>query len=186
VVKTQAGRLLAASISVAVLGMASMAACAVPAPSAAAEALAYMRAHPVAPEAGMTQAVILTVDDVGFAGTAAQEARCPASLAAVVRGAAGSEPGCGAWSGTAETAAGQLASFSCGSIPARAACPLMLTASGYVPSPGDYVRIRLHVQIASPGDIQVITEFAVGSILSQAPDPGGPVFVTTPAEAGGA
>lgn len=147
----------------------------------ATEALGYMRAHPVPAVAGMVPAVILTADVAGFAGAAARQAGCPASETALHRGTAGHEPACGAWSGTAETAKGDLVTFTCGSITYREMCSLMQIPGGYIPGPGDYVRLPLSGYVATAGEIRVITEFAVEGILQQSPDPGGPSFVTAPA-----
>ena len=148
--------------------------------SPSAEALAYVRAHPVRPVAGMTTGVLLSVDVAGFAGAAATEAGCPPSLTAYIAPAAGSPPACAAWSATAETAAGAEVSLSCGSAAARLPCPMLVDGNEntYVPSPGDFVRFRTGGLISAPGDIRPITQFALLDLLGQSPDPG-PVFVTT-------
>ncbi|MGH3405336.1 MAG: hypothetical protein ACRDRJ_22955, partial [Streptosporangiaceae bacterium] len=176
---------LAAVLAAAVLA-ALVAACGSGPPSPAsprAEAIAFMRAHPVAAVSGMTAGVIVTVDDAGFAGAAAREAGCPVALTAEVMGAVGSLPGCGAWLATAETAAGQVAVLSCGSIAARRECPLEERAGGYIPLPGDYVRFVTGGQIAAWSDIRVIEEFAVAALLAQASG-SGLGWVTSPAGAG--
>jgi hypothetical protein len=96
-----------------------------PAPSGAALALAYMRAHPVPSRAGMTTGVILTLQEDGFAtARGALTPPCPAQLTARVAGALDTGPICGAWEATAETVTGQVARLSCGSITARRSCPL--------------------------------------------------------------
>jgi hypothetical protein len=150
-----------------------------PQPSPAAAALAYMTAHPVAPVAGMTAGIVLSSTDTGFFGAAESEAGCPATLTAFTGKAAGNQPACGAFTATAETPSGQVVTISCGSIPARRACPAMLTAPGvYIPLPGDYVRFASGGTIAAAADLRDIAMFAVDI---PAPDTGGPVWVTTPA-----
>jgi hypothetical protein len=168
----------------ATLGIASAtAACGGAAPSPAAAALAYMQAHKVPAVAGMTAGVVLASNDVGFFGTAARQAQCPATLTAFTAGAAGGQPLCGAFDATVETPSGQVVAISCGSIAGRTACPPMLTAPGvYIPSPGDYIRFRDGGVIAASGDIQGLAMFAVNVPLH---DTGGPVWVTAPASGGG-
>jgi hypothetical protein len=162
--------------------------------AAAAEAAAWMAQHPAAERPGWVDAMILPGGwaDVGFIGAAAREA-CPSMYkdgngdnpqteALIV----GNLPGCGAWTATALTDTGQVVSLACGSIPARAECPLFLYADGYIPSGGDYVRIRSADlpgggQITGWDSIQVIQEFADMAPILMEPDPGGPVWATTPA-----
>lgn len=166
-------------IAVAVAGCASAPA-RQPSPSAA--ALAYMRAHPAPAVAGMTAGIVLSSDDAGFFGAAEGEAGCPATLTAFTGKAAGNQPACGAFTATAMTPSGQVVTISCGSIPARRACPAMLTSPGvYIPLPGDYVRFASGGTIAAAADIQDLAMFAVDI---PAPDTGGPVWVTTPATGG--
>ena len=155
-----------------------------PQPAPPAEALAYMRAHPAPAVAGMTAGIVLASDDIGFFGAAETEAGCPATLTAFTAPAAGGQPACGAFTATAETPSGQVVTISCGSIPARRACPAMLTAPGvYIPLPGDYVYFASGGTVAAPADIRGIAMFAIDI---PAPDTGGPVWVTTPATTGGA
>ena len=156
-----------------------------------------MAAHPVAARPGWANAMILPggYADVGFADAAGQQA-CPGwpevygdpsppaetRLTAWHAPAAGNLPGCGAhWTATALTVAGQVIKLACGSIPPRVECPFFRHKDGYIPSGGDYVRIPRNGvrQVAGWGDIQVIEQFADLSLME--PDPGGPVFVTTPA-----
>jgi len=160
-----------------------MAACGSPSPPPpqppSAVALAYMRAHPVAPVAGMTAGIVLTSEDAGFFGAAEAEAGCPATLTAYTAGTVGNQPACLAWSATVETPSGSLAAVSCGSIAARRACPPALTAPGvYIPSPGDFIRFASGGTVAAAADIHVVVMFAVDI---PAPDTGG--WVTTPAGA---
>jgi hypothetical protein len=144
--------------------------------SARAQAIAYMRSHPVAPRPGMTTAVVLSSDSVGFLKAAARQAHCPATLMVAIKGSVGNLPGCGAWSATVETAAGTVAHLACGSIAARRLCPTDLLANGYIPSDGDYLRFRTDGRITGPAEVQVIREFAV-DILG--PDPDSGPWITT-------
>jgi hypothetical protein len=148
-----------------------------------AAALAYMRAHPVAPAAGMTAGIVLTSDDAGFFGAAAREAGCPAALTSFTAGAAGDQPACLAWSAAVEVPSGRVVTVSCGSIAGRRACPPALTAAGvYIPNVGDYVRFASSGAVTVPGDFADIAMFAV-----DIPDPditGGPGWITTPATGG--
>lgn len=161
-----------------------------------AEAAAWMAQHPAAERPGRVNAMILPggFAVVGFAGAAARQA-CPGmpldaspigvQVTAYHVPAAGGLPGCGAWTATALTAAGHVVHLACGSIPARVECPLFRYADGYIPSGGDYVRVRPGGgQITGRSDVQVIEESADMSPSLMAPDPGGPVFATTPAAGG--
>lgn len=148
------------------------------------EAADWLATH-LAPEpAGRVNAMILpgglAID--GFTGAAAAQA-CPGlHLAAYYAPSAGGLPGCGAWTATALTATGHVVALACGSIPGRMECPMLLHQDGYIPSAGDYVQIRPGGgQVAGGADIYVVREFSDGTLLSEEPDPGGPVFVTTPA-----
>jgi hypothetical protein len=169
-------------IAVAVVGCASAPA-RQPSPSAA--ALAYMRAHPATPVAGMTAGVVLTATYTGFYGAAAVQAACPASLTASIRGAVGTGPQCAAWSATALVPSGRVVAFSCGDVATRIPCPMMLPASGagYSPGPGDYARWRSDGRVASPADAAVITQFAVSSVTAVAPGVNAG-WVTAPATGG--
>lgn len=143
-----------------------------------AEALAYMRAHPVPAAAGMTTGIVMSDDDEGFAGAAAAEARCPASLTAYTAGSVGSLPLCGAWDAVVETPDGRTVRIACGSIAGRVACPAWLnSASGYVPDAGDYIRFTSAGQVVTAADVQVLAWFAVDI---PEPDNTAP-FVVTPA-----
>lgn len=157
------------------------------------EAAAWMAQHPAAERPGWVDAMILPGGwaDVGFIGAAARQA-CPGmhkdgngddpQTEALI---AGDLPGCGAWTATALTDTGQVVSLACGSIPARAECPLWRYADGYTPSGGDYVRIRPGGgRITGWGSVQVIQEFADMAPVLMEPDPGGPVWATTPAGGG--
>jgi hypothetical protein len=162
-----------------------------------AEAAAWMAQHPAAERPGWVNAMILPGGSavVGFAGAAARQA-CPGivlnpvdpvgiQVAAYRVPAAGGLPGCGAWTATALTTAGQVVRLACGSIPARVECPLFRYADGYIPFSGDYVRVRPGGgQVTGRSDVQVIEEFADMSPSLMEPDPGGPVFATTPAGGG--
>jgi hypothetical protein len=157
-----------------------------------------MAAHPAPTRPGWANAMILPggYADVGFIDAAGRQA-CPGwpeaggdpsppagtQLAAWHAPAAGNLPGCGAWTATALTAGGQVIKLACGSIPARVECPFFRHKDGYIPSGGDYMRIRDGIrQVAGWGDLQVIEQFADLSLME--PDPGGPVFVATPARRG--
>jgi hypothetical protein len=149
-----------------------------PAPTPSQVATAYMRAHPQPAVPGTTTGIILTSEVRGFLGKAATEAGCPANLTAAITRAVGSLPGCGAWTATAVTPAGTIMTITCGSIPARQACPLMLRPNGYVPVPGDYVRFQPYVPVALMGNVQLIT---ISAVDVPGGDPGGPEWVTTAA-----
>ena len=175
-------RALLATGGIAALALAA-AGCGTASPPTA-EAAAWMAQHPAAERAGWADAIILPGGwaDVGFIGAAAAQA-CPGTHLDAYK--VGNLPGCGAWTATALTDAGQLVSLACGSIPARAECPLFRYADGYIPSGGDYVRIRPGSgQITGWDSIQVIEEFADLSPVLMASDPGGPVWATTPAGGG--
>lgn len=148
--------------------------------TARAEAAAWMAEHPAREVPGLVNAMILPGGwaDYGFAGAAGRQA-CPGwpedtggvpqptASPTATPGAytdarlVGNLPGCGAWTATALTVAGRLVTLACGSIPARVECPLWQYANGYVPSGGDYVRIRPGGgQVTSWADLQVIELFA--------------------------
>jgi hypothetical protein len=160
-------------------------ACGGTSPSPQADALAYVRAHPAAPVAGMTAGIVLTATYTGFYGAAAVQAACPASLTASIRGAVGTGPQCVAWSATALVPSGRVVTFSCGDVAARVPCPMMLSASGagYSPEPGDYARWRSGGQVEGPADAAVITQFAVSGVTDAAPGVNAG-WVTAPATGG--
>jgi hypothetical protein len=143
-----------------------------------AQALAYMNSHP-APvfSPGMTAGIVLTDEDKGFAGAAAVQADCPTSLTAYTARSVGSPPGCGAWTITVETAGGRTAVVSCGSIPARQACPMLLDGNPdtYMPFPGDYILFNADGHVDTAADIRLLTFEAVDI---PGPDDNAP-FVTT-------
>jgi hypothetical protein len=165
------------------------------------EAAAWMAEHPAREVPGLVNAMILPGGwaDYAFAGAAGRQA-CPgwpedasgvpqpAASPAATPGAytasylVGNLPACGAWTATALTVAGQVVTLECGSIPARAECPLWRYANGYVPGGGDYVRIRPGGgQITSWAGLQVIELFADLSPLLEpdVDDNGG--WITSPA-----
>ncbi len=145
-----------------------------------AEALAYMKSHP-APvfSPGMTAGIVLADEDKGFAGAAAVQAGCPASLTAYTARSVGSPPGCGAWTITVETAVGRAAVVSCGSIPARQACPMLLDGNPdtYVPTPGDYILFNADGHVDTAAGIRLLTFEAVDVPVTDDNAP----FVTTSA-----
>jgi hypothetical protein len=155
-----------------------------PAPPAQ-QAQQYMKAHPAGNVPGMTTGIVITANDEGFYGAAATYAGCPASLTAYIQPAMGNEPGCGAWNGTLETAAGGMLYFTCGSITAVQACPVMETGSnGYIPAAGDYIRVTDSGIVTRNANVQVIEEFAVGGIIPTSdPGPGGSWISQAPAPA---
>jgi hypothetical protein len=174
-----------------------------------AEAAAWMAEHPAREVPGLVNAMILPGGYAvfGFAGQAGGQA-CPgwpeefggvpqptasptASPGAYTDAyLSGSLPGCGAWTATALTVTGEVVTLACGSIPARVECPLWRYANGYVPSGGDYVRIRPGGgPIAGWPDLQVIELFADLSPLLQESGTGtgwitSPARVTAPGPCG--
>lgn len=140
-------------------------------PSPAAEAIAYLRAHPAPAEPGTAVGIVLSAAEAGFTVNGKLDSPpCRFRMTRLTSATFGRpEPLCGAWSATVITATGRHVYLACGDLATGRPC-LPLLHDYLPPGPGDYVRFRLDGRTSQPSDVREITEFAVDGILGSGPE----------------